>query len=108
MLALATTSHHGNLLLAVLALLVAPFDINCPEMVYKQYLRQKAAQLKQHPEIDLNINPDGYKKAQGQKICSYKVLQDQVFLMLLLTVYNQSCRGIIQTDKEVYTFINHC
>ena len=43
MLASATTSHHGNLPLAVPASPVAPFDINCPEMVYEQYLRQKAA-----------------------------------------------------------------
>jgi hypothetical protein len=58
-LALPTTSHQSILPPVVPASPLYRFNINCPEMVYERYLREKVAWLVQH----LDVNSQDYRTA---------------------------------------------
>jgi hypothetical protein len=102
-LALPTTSHQDILPPAVSASPLPQFDINCPEMVYERYLREKVAWLVQH----LDVDPQDYRIARGLPIYSPNVLRNQVYAMPAPQVSDIGRRGIRWTDEEVYAWEDH-
>jgi hypothetical protein len=68
--ALPTTSYQGILPPVVSASPLPQFDINCLEMVYEWYLREKVTWLVQH----LDVDPQNYQTAQGLPIYPPNIL----------------------------------
>jgi hypothetical protein len=89
-LTLPIALDQGILPLAVLVLLLQPFNINCPKIVYKRYLQEKVAWLVQHLDIDLK----DYRTTLGLPVYLPKVLQKEVFAMPAPQVYDPRHRGI--------------
>ena len=101
--ALTVTPHRGVLPRAVSASPLQPFPINCPEMVYERYLRNKVAWLVQHPDVD----PEDYRIARGLPIFTPEVLQNQIYAMPAPQVYDAWRRGTRWTDEEIYAWLDH-
>jgi hypothetical protein len=83
---LPATPHQGLLLLAALASPVHCFDVNCPKMIYERYLREKAAWLSQHA----NVDPEDYGTARGLLICAHDVLRNTVWTMPGPQIYDRA------------------
>jgi hypothetical protein len=103
-LALPVTPRlQGILLPPVSASPQSPFPVNCPEMVYERYLREKKAWLDQH----LDVDPKDYRTARGLSVNSHEVLRDQLHTMPYPRVDDAWRRGIKWTDEEIYAWTDY-
>jgi hypothetical protein len=81
----------------------SPFPINCPEMVYERYLREKEAWLLQHPDVDSK----DYRTARGLPILSHEVLRNQLHTMPYPRVNDTWRCRIRWTDEEIYAWTDY-